>query len=196
MRHEKLIEKHLGINTPDWVKEKVNNAIDEALGYNLKKSKELTLHIEYWPNGNVRVKGKKNFKEQREGLWEWFYDNGNIQFRLPYIEGIPDGIAEVFYGNGNIRWRTPYVEGKENGIEESFDEQGNITKTRTWKDGKLIEETKPKPQPDPQLIDSMAMRYTHDFGFLDEKHKESIRTTMKQLWEEVVGLGFYKPKSK
>jgi hypothetical protein len=31
---------------------------------------------------------------------------------------------------------------------------------------------------------------------LDEKHKESIRTTMKQLWEEVVGLGFYKPKSK
>jgi len=196
MRHEKLIEKHLGINTPDWVKEKVNNAIDEALGYNLKKSKELTLHIEYWPNGNVRVKGKKNFKEQREGLWEWFYDNGNIQFRLPYIEGIPDGIAEVFYGNGNIRWRTPYVEGKENGIEESFDEQGNITLTRHWKDGELIEETKPKPQPDPQLIDSMAMRYTHDFGFLDEKHKESIRTTMKQLWEEVVGLGFYKPKSK
>ncbi len=142
MRHEKLIEKHLGINTPDWVKEKVNNAIDEALGYNLKKSKELTLHIEYWPNGNVRVKGKKNFKEQREGLWEWFYDNGNIQFRLPYIEGIPDGIAEVFYGNGNIRWRTPYVEGKADGIVEEFDEQGNITETRHWKDGKLIEETK------------------------------------------------------
>jgi hypothetical protein len=74
---------------------------------------------------------------------------------------------------------------------EWFDKQGNIIKTRLWKDGKLIEETNPKPQPDPQLIDSMAMRYTHDFGFLDEKHKESIRTTMKQLWEEVVGLGFY-----
>ena len=47
-------------------------------------------------------------------------------------------------------------------------------------------------KPDPKLIDSMAMRYRHDFGFLDQAQKDSIRTTMKQLWEEVVGLGFYK----
>jgi hypothetical protein len=47
--------------------------------------------------------------------------------------------------------------------------------------------------PDTKLIDSMAMRYRHDFGLLDESQKEAIRTTMKQLWEEVVGLGFYKP---
>jgi hypothetical protein len=31
MEHEKLIEKYLGINTPYWIKEKVNNAINEAL---------------------------------------------------------------------------------------------------------------------------------------------------------------------
>jgi antitoxin component YwqK of YwqJK toxin-antitoxin module len=380
MRHEKLIEKHLGINTPDWVKEKVNNAIDEALGYNLKKSEELTPHIEYHHNGNVYIKGQKNSKGQQEGLWELFDFNGNIKARIPFKEGKMDGIEECFWENGNIRirtpykdgkedgiveefdeqgnitgtrlwkngevieetkpkltphieyhpngnvkvkgqknskgqlegicewfykngnieWRTPYKEGKRDGIEERFDKQGNITETRLWKngeliektkpeltpyiiyhpngnvsikgqrnsvgqregiweifyengnilrrtsykegnkdgiaeyfyengniesrtsykegkkdgiqtfydeqgniiettlwkDGEIIEETKPKPQPDPQLIDFMAMRYRHDFGFLDEKHKESIRTTMKQLWEEVVGLGFYKPKSK
>jgi hypothetical protein len=133
---------------------------------------ELTPLIEYYSNGNVWIKGQKNSKGQEEGIWEWFYENGNI------------------------RIRTPHKEGKIDGIVECFDEQGNIIKTYVWKDGKLIEETKPELQPDPQLIDSMAMRYTHDFGFLDEKHKESIRTTMKQLWEEVVGLGFYKPKSK
>ena len=49
-------------------------------------------------------------------------------------------------------------------------------------------------KPDPKLIDSMAMRYRHDFGLLDEQTKDSIRTTMTQLWEEVVGLGFYKPR--
>jgi antitoxin component YwqK of YwqJK toxin-antitoxin module len=133
---------------------------------------ELTPYIMYHNNGNVWIKGQRNSKGQEEGIWEEFYPNGNIKCRIPYKEDKRDGIME---------W---------------FDEQGNITLTRLWKDGKLIEETKPKPQPDPQLIDSMAMRYTHDFGFLDEKHKESIRTTMKQLWEEVVGLGFYKPKSK
>lgn len=31
MKHEKLIEKHLGANTPYWIKEKVDNAINEAL---------------------------------------------------------------------------------------------------------------------------------------------------------------------
>lgn len=47
-------------------------------------------------------------------------------------------------------------------------------------------------EPDPMLINSMAMRYRHDFGLLDEREQNSIRTTMRQLWEEVVGLGFYK----
>jgi antitoxin component YwqK of YwqJK toxin-antitoxin module len=157
---------------------------------------ELTPYIKYHPNGNVYIKGQKNSKGQEEGLWEWFYEDGNIFSRAPYKGGEKEGIEEIFYENGNIRWRIPYKEGKADGIEEWFYPNGNIAKTRLWKDGKRIEETKPKPQPDPQLIDYMAMRYRHDFGFLDEKHKESIRTTMKQLWEEVVGLGFYKPKSK
>lgn len=47
-------------------------------------------------------------------------------------------------------------------------------------------------KPDPKLIDSMAMRYRHDFGLLDRNEQDSIRTTMTQLWEEVVGIGFYK----
>ena len=47
-------------------------------------------------------------------------------------------------------------------------------------------------KPDPKLIDSMARRYRHDFVLLDQNQKDAIRTTMKQLWEEVVGLGFYK----
>lgn len=46
--------------------------------------------------------------------------------------------------------------------------------------------------PNPVLIDSMASRYRHDFGMLDSAEQESIRVTMRQLWEEVVGLGFYK----
>ena len=46
--------------------------------------------------------------------------------------------------------------------------------------------------PDPRLIESMAYRYRHDFGLLDQKEQDAIKTTMRQLWEEVVGIGFYK----
>jgi antitoxin component YwqK of YwqJK toxin-antitoxin module len=103
---------------------------------------ELTPHIEYYDNGNVRVKGQKNSKGQREGLWEWFHENGNIGWRTSYKEGEMDGIEEFFYKNGNICRRTSYKEGKIDGIEEEFDEQGNIVETRLWKNGKLIKKTK------------------------------------------------------
>ena len=102
---------------------------------------ELTPHIEYWDNGNVSIKGQKNSKGQEEGIWEMFYENGNIRMRIPYKEGKVGGIVESFYENGNIHRRTPYKEGNKDGIEEFFDEQGNIIRTHHWKDGKLIEET-------------------------------------------------------
>jgi antitoxin component YwqK of YwqJK toxin-antitoxin module len=102
---------------------------------------ELTPHIEYYSNGNVWIKGQKNSKGQEEGLWEWFYPKGNIQWRGTYKEGNKDGIAEWFWANGNICWRNPYKEGNKDGIEEWFDERGNINETRVWKNGELIETT-------------------------------------------------------
>jgi antitoxin component YwqK of YwqJK toxin-antitoxin module len=80
--------------------------------------KELTPHIEYYSNGDVWIKGQLNSKGQREGLWEFFYLNGNI------------------------KWRTSYKEGKKDGIQTFYDEQGNITGTRLWKNGEVIETTK------------------------------------------------------
>jgi len=78
---------------------------------------ELTPYIEYYSNGNVWIKGQKNSKGQREGIWEWFYGNGNIRIRTPYKEDKKDGIEEEFYPSGNIHWRTPYKEGNKDGIE-------------------------------------------------------------------------------
>jgi antitoxin component YwqK of YwqJK toxin-antitoxin module len=78
---------------------------------------ELTPYIKYHPNGNVWVKGQKNSKGQREGIWEYFYEDGNFLLRIPYKEG------------------------KEDGTQNFYDEQGNITETRVWKNGELIVET-------------------------------------------------------
>ena len=101
---------------------------------------ELTPHIKYYSNGNVWIKGQWNSKGQEEGIWEWFYENGNIRRRATFKEGNWDGIEEWFYPNGNIRSRIPYKEGKKDGIHEWFDEWRNITTTTLWKDGEIIEE--------------------------------------------------------
>ncbi len=57
--------------------------------------------------------------------------------------------------------------------------------------------------PTPGLLMSMAMRYDHALGcpgYYDmlgegehEKRLQSVLTTMRQLYEEVSGYGFYRP---
>ena len=44
-------------------------------------------------------------------------------------------------------------------------------------------------------IESMAMRYRHDFPLLDANYQEAIKSQMRQLYEEAVGLGFYRHKA-
>jgi antitoxin component YwqK of YwqJK toxin-antitoxin module len=89
---------------------------------------ELTPHIMYRDNGNVFAKGQKNSKGQREGIWEIFWENGNIQWRIPYKEDERDGIVEWFYPNGNMHWRISYKDDRKDGIEECFDERGTSQK--------------------------------------------------------------------
>lgn len=60
-------------------------------------------------------------------------------------------------------------------------------------------------EPPADLIESMCYRYAHDFG-LDKdpdsplssgwtmQERQSLRSTMRQLYEEVSGNGFYKWK--
>ena len=44
-------------------------------------------------------------------------------------------------------------------------------------------------------IESMAMRYRHDFPLLNADYQEGIKSQMRQLYEEAVGLGFYNHKA-
>jgi len=46
--------------------------------------------------------------------------------------------------------------------------------------------------PSEACLCSMAMRYRHDFGLLDQVMQESCLITMRQLYEEATGQGFYK----
>lgn len=59
-------------------------------------------------------------------------------------------------------------------------------------------------EPPPSLLYSMAMRYRHDFGLkknpedgplssgCTDEERRAILTTMRQLYEEVAGHGFYR----
>ena len=87
----------------------------------------LTPYIEHYSNGNIWVKGQHNSNGKKEGVWELFFENGNIHWRTPYKNGKEDGIVERFFENGNIRMRTPYKNGEKDGIVEKFEDTVTLT---------------------------------------------------------------------
>ena len=59
-----------------------------------------------------------------DGLYESFYDNGQLMWRRNYIDGKENGLLEVFHHNGQLLSRENYIDGKEDGLRETFHENG------------------------------------------------------------------------
>lgn len=75
LKHEELIKKHLGINTPNWIMNNVQGLIDELLSKKLFSTDELILFMEsardrgnrhgdilwdYWLNEKLKLNTNEN----------------------------------------------------------------------------------------------------------------------------------------
>jgi antitoxin component YwqK of YwqJK toxin-antitoxin module len=84
--------------------------------------------VEYFPNGQVKTRGKLNENGNREGLWVAYYDNGIKWSESYYVDGVLDGHSLTFYPNGGPRYVGEYDMGERFGTWKFYDEEGNITK--------------------------------------------------------------------
>ena len=54
-----------------------------------------------------------NEKGERHGVWEDYYDNGQLRYRGNYVNGIEHGICESYYSSGQLCYRKEYNMGEE-----------------------------------------------------------------------------------
>ena len=59
----------------------------------------------------------------RQGISKWYYENGKINKKIEYKDGIPHGIHEYYWPNGKLA-----VKKTQGGLREKFDEEGNQIK--------------------------------------------------------------------
>jgi Family of unknown function (DUF5758)/MORN repeat variant len=71
------------------------------------------------------------------GLYETWYENGQMRRRCTYKNGEKDGLYERWYMNGQMRMRCTYKNGKKDGVCEEWNENGQIRSRCTYKDGKF-----------------------------------------------------------
>ena len=57
--------------------------------------------------------GEKENSNITEGLFEEFYDNGNIKIRGNYVNGKKDGVWEFFYSDGALNVSQTFKNGQE-----------------------------------------------------------------------------------
>ena len=96
------------------------------------------LYEEFYENGQLSERGTY-IDGEFDGLFEKFYEDGLLWVRENYRDGERDGLREFFYINGQLGIRGNYIDGKKDGLWEDFDTNGNLTKTETWENGVLVE---------------------------------------------------------
>ena len=81
---------------------------------------------------------KEYFKDgKREGLFEFFWDSGQVCMTGEYLKGKREGLHECFYENGNT-WSTgEFIKDKPVGLHKHFHENGTIHQEAFYKNGKL-----------------------------------------------------------
>lgn len=89
-------------------------------------------HLEYHPNGALKIEGKLNDSGRRQGLWLSYYDNGIKWSESYYSNGDRDGHSITFFPNGAIRYVGEYKNDEKVGNWKFYDEEGNLVKEENF----------------------------------------------------------------
>jgi antitoxin component YwqK of YwqJK toxin-antitoxin module len=74
----------------------------------------------------MQDKQPHNNTGQAHGLWETYYDNGQLCFKGTYINGIEHGPWITYYENGQLRYKITYILGERDGLFQWYYLHGTI----------------------------------------------------------------------
>lgn len=81
----------------------------------------------YYPEGQKRIEG--TYKDgKREGLWRYWYENGNLWSEGYYKADVRHGRSTVWHENGKKYYEGHYTDGERTGKWKFWDEDGKLLK--------------------------------------------------------------------
>ena len=92
---------------------------------------------EYYDNGQLRSAG--NYMDsKKDGLWQEYYENGNMANMVNFNDGKKVGLLKNYYTNGQLKGRINYIEGKEHGMMELYHQNGKLMLEGFFKEANQI----------------------------------------------------------
>ena len=137
-----VLEKK-GIYIKKFSDEEVNGGVYQMfgdikvdLGY-IKNGGKEGLWTWWFENGEKKNEG--TFEDGKEnGLHKWWYENGHKSEERTYKNGIKEGLWTKWYNNGQKGIEETYKDGELDGLETHWYENGQKSSEKTYKDGKFI----------------------------------------------------------
>ncbi len=85
-----------------------------------------------------QLEEKGSYKEgKKDGVWEYYYKNGQIKEKGSFKEGKEDGVWELYYENGQLEYRGSYKKGYWEGVCEQYNDNGQLKYKGSYKDGEM-----------------------------------------------------------
>jgi antitoxin component YwqK of YwqJK toxin-antitoxin module len=80
---------------------------------------------DYYINGTKHLEGNYNdYWYTKNGLFSWFYQNGQISKQATYVLNVLNGKFQTWYSNGEKQEEVNYANGKKVGCDYMWDESG------------------------------------------------------------------------
>lgn len=87
--------------------------------------------FQFYSTCTLRSQGKI-VNGKREGVWQFFFSNGQPQTEATFVDGKEEGTYIVYRENGIPFYRGQYKAGKRTGEWEVYDEEANLVATQTY----------------------------------------------------------------
>lgn len=93
------------------------------------------MHTEHYPEGKkVKLKGRVDSDNKRQGVWDYFSENGIQLSMMEYHDGLKQGIFFQRYKTGVIRRTGNYKQDQQVGEWIEYDENGTRVEIKQFSD--------------------------------------------------------------
>jgi antitoxin component YwqK of YwqJK toxin-antitoxin module len=161
------------------------------------------LMTNYYRGGQVEIRGQY-IDGKKQGLWEEFYDNGQLGKVCSYRHGKADGNVTEYFFDGGIKTSGTMADGKKDGLFREFFSNGRKMKEELYSHGVLhgqyrtwVENGSPETQGYYRngAKDSLWKSWIEGILFVQENYKNDKReglTTYYNQLETIGEEGYYK----
>jgi antitoxin component YwqK of YwqJK toxin-antitoxin module len=106
------------------INEEIEN-IGKECYYKLPNGKEEGLYQSWYNNGQLMEK-YSYINGKKEGLYQLWYDNGQLHKRYNFINNEVEGLYQSWYDDGNLGDEGKYINGKKEGLYKSWYNNGQL----------------------------------------------------------------------